>query len=306
MSGANYGSRGLEEIDVVRQPLTYVVAAISLMAIDRVLVPSDAWAESAPLSSSWVEGHNARARIVAGGHPAGSPAGTIAAGIEIEIAEGWKTYWRNPGSSGVPPNFDWTPSGNLAKAVALYPAPKRFTDRDGDTIGYKTSVMLPITVSPADPSRAVTLALDIEYGVCKDICIPVQSRLELTLPRDASSKPISGALAQAFDRVPRSETTRRPTDPRLRNSTVALTGEKPSIRLEAEFPGGADGGDIFLEAPDGLWIPMAQPAGAPQGEIATFLVDLTDGADVGDLKGKTVRVTLVSPRGQSETTLKIE
>lgn len=51
---------------------------------------------------------------------------------------------------------------------------------------------------------------------------------------------------------------------------------------------------------------MTQPAGAPQGEIATFLVDLTDGADVGDLKGKTVRVTLVSPRGQSETTLKIE
>lgn len=51
---------------------------------------------------------------------------------------------------------------------------------------------------------------------------------------------------------------------------------------------------------------MAKPDGTPQGTVATFLVDLTDGADVGDLKGKTVRITLVSPRGQSETTLKIE
>jgi hypothetical protein len=51
---------------------------------------------------------------------------------------------------------------------------------------------------------------------------------------------------------------------------------------------------------------MAKPDGASQGTIARFLVDLTDGADVGDLKGKTVRVTLVSPRGQSETTIKVE
>ena len=51
---------------------------------------------------------------------------------------------------------------------------------------------------------------------------------------------------------------------------------------------------------------MAKPDGAPNGNVASFLVDLTDGADVGDLKGKTIRVTLVSPRGQSETTLKIE
>lgn len=291
---------------MVRQPLTYIVVAISMMVTARVFAPSDASAQNATLSSPWVEGHNARARFIAGGHPEGSPAGTIAAGIEIEIADGWKTYWRNPGSSGVPPSFDWSPSGNLAKAVPLYPAPKRFADRDGDTIGYKTSVTLPVIVSPVDPNRAVTLALDIEYGVCKDICIPVQSRLELTLPRDVSSKLVEGALAQAFDRVPRSETARRVTDPKLRSSTVALASEKPSIRLEAEFPGGAEGGDVFLEAPDGLWIPMAQSAGSPRGDIRTFVVDLTDGTDVADLKGKTVRVTLVSPRGQSETTLKIE
>lgn len=271
-----------------------------------VLVAPGAVAQEPALASPWVDGHNARARLVAGGHPEGSPAGTIAAAVEIEIADGWKTYWRNPGSSGVPPNFDWSPSSNLAKSEVLYPAPKRLADRDGDTIGYKNAVTLPLAVTAANAGSAVKLALDIEYGVCKDICIPVQSRLELTIPPGSDGKPIGTSLKRAFDLVPRAEPSRRANDPRLRATKVLLAGDKPSIRLEVEFPGGASGGDLFLEAPDGLWIPMAKLDGAPKGDVATFLVDLTDGADLGDLKGKTVRVTLVSPRGQSETAIKIE
>ena len=290
----------------MQRHLLMLAVAGHLLALTQVFAAPGAGAEEAALASPWVDGHNARARLVASGRPAGSPAGTIAAAVEIEIADGWKTYWRNPGSSGVPPNFDWSPSSNLAKSEVLYPAPKRLADRDGDTIGYKGAVIIPIVVSATDPARAVTLALDIEYGVCKDICIPVQSRLELTIPPGTDAKPVGDALTQAFDRVPRTESARRPTDPKLRASKVNLIGDKPSIRLEAEFPGGADGGDLFLEAPDGLWIPMTKLDGTPKGDLATFLVDLADGADVADLKGKTVRVTLVSPRGQSETTLKIE
>jgi DsbC/DsbD-like thiol-disulfide interchange protein len=250
--------------------------------------------------------HNARARLIAGGSPAGAAPGTIAVGVEIELAKDWKTYWRNPGSSGVPPSLTWSASSNVAAAKTLYPAPIRLVDRDGDTIGYKGTVILPVAVNAADPAKPVGLVVEIEYGVCKDICIPVQSRLELTVPPGAASTPVATTLARAFDRVPRDGGARRPTDPTLRAAKVQLAGDKPSIRLEAEFPGGAAGADLFLEAPDGLWIPMAKPDGAPKGDVATFLVDLTDGADVGDLKGKTVRATLVSPRGQSETTLKIE
>lgn len=263
-------------------------------------------AQEPAFASPWVADHNSRTRLIAGGSPPGSTPGTIAAGIEIELAKDWKTYWRNPGSSGVPPMLSWSPSSNVAAAEARYPAPSRLADREGDTIGYKDSVIFPIAIRAADPGKPVSLVVEIEYGVCKDICIPVQSRLELTLPPDTAGKPIAATLARAFDRVPRSADARRPTDPALRATKVQLGGDKPSIRLEAEFPGGADGADLFLEAPDGLWIPMAMPDGAPKGDTATFNVDLTDGADVGDLKGKTVGVTLVSPRGQSETTIRLE
>jgi DsbC/DsbD-like thiol-disulfide interchange protein len=263
-------------------------------------------AEPPALASPWASEPHARARLIAGGRPPGAPAGTFAAGVEIELADGWKTYWRNPGSSGVPPLFEWSDAENLASAEVRYPAPGRQADRGGDTIGYNHRLVLPLVVRPADPGRDIKLKVLLEYGVCKDICIPVQAHLDLVIPADAEKQPIATGLARAFDRVPRPLSARRPSDPDLSNSSVTLDGEKPSIRFDAVFPGGAEDGDIFIEAPDGLWIPMAMRDGPAKGDRAHFVVDLTEGAEIADLKGKTIRITLVSPRGQSETTLKLE
>ncbi len=279
---------------------------IALAGLLPFLTVQGAAADPPYLSSPWASEPHARARLIAGGHVADTPPGTVAVGIEIELADGWKTYWRNPGSSGVPPLLDWSSSSNLASADVRYPAPTRHSDRDGDTIGYKQHLILPVVVQPRDPKRDLTLTLGLEYGVCKDICIPMQVRLELALPPGAEKSPVAAGLARAFDRVPRPIGARRPSDPELSKVEIELDGDKPAIRLHATFPGGAEGADVFVEAPDGLWIPMAKPAGSPQGNAATFIVDLTEGADIADLKGKTVRVTLVSPKGQSETSLKLE
>ena len=105
--------------------------------------------------------------------------------------------------------------------------------------------------------------------------------------------------------MPRPLSARRPSDPKLGKATVVLDGDKPVIRLDATFPGGAEGADIFIEVPDGLWIPMTRRDGPSKGERASFIVDLTE-ADIADLKGQTARITLVSPRGQSEASLRLE
>ena len=263
-------------------------------------------AEPPPLASPWVAETHTRVRLIAGGPAPDAPGGTIAVGVEIELAAGWKTYWRNPGSSGVPPLFDWSSSSNVSSASVRYPAPRRMADRDGDTIGYKQRLILPVAVQPADPQRDVALTLGLEYGVCKDICIPVQARLELTIPAAAMKAQVADALARAFDQVPRPLAARRPFDPNLSSARVVLDGDKPSIRLEADFPGGAEGADLFVDVPGGVWIPMAKPEGPARGTGASFIVDLSDGSDIADLRGKTMRITLVSPRGQSETSLKLE
>ena len=102
------------------------------------------------------------------------------AGVELQLPEGWKTYWRFPGEAGgVPPSFDWSKSTNLESAQVLYPAPKRFTDKAGDTIGYKGTVVFPVRLKPKDAVEADRPASRSHYGVCKDICIPAEAELAL-------------------------------------------------------------------------------------------------------------------------------
>ena len=48
----------------------------------------------------------------------------LRAGIEIRLDPGWKTYWRYPGDSGVPPTLDFAGSKNVKSVTALWPAPR--------------------------------------------------------------------------------------------------------------------------------------------------------------------------------------
>jgi len=252
---------------------------------------------AAGLASDWAEGHNSRARLIAG---------SGVAGVEVQMPEGWKTYWRNPGDAGgVPPSFDWSKSENLAAAHVLYPAPKRLTDRAGDTVGYKGTVVFPVRLEPKDPTKPIDLQLTLDYGVCKEICIPAEAALSLAIaPEQASDA--SPELADALKRVPAPEGKRRPGDPVLTRVRSELAGPKPRLLLEAEFPGGAEHADIFVEAPEGLYVPLPKKIADDGAGRATFEIELTDGIDAKDLKDKQLTATLVSDKGQSEATFSVD
>ena len=94
---------------------------------------------------------------------------------------GWKTYWRYPGNSGIPPRFDFTGSQNVKSVTVRYPAPQRLTDESGTTIGYKHDVVFPLDVVKEDAGKPATLRVKIDYGVCSKICEPADSTVELTL-----------------------------------------------------------------------------------------------------------------------------
>lgn len=264
-----------------------------------VLLALSAQGARAELSSKWVEGHASRARLLAGNG---------VAGVEVQLPDGWKTYWRNPGDAGgVPPSFDWSKSGNLASAKVLYPAPKRFSDGGGggDTVGYKGTVVFPVELTAKDPAKPIDLHLDLDYGVCKEICIPAQADLSLAIPPGKAGDQ-SPELAEALKHVPAPANALRPGDPLLKNVHADLSGTTPRLVIEAEFPGGAQHADIFVEAPDGLYVPLPKKIAGDANGKATFAVDLSDGPDVADLKGKPLTATLVSGSGQSEATFTIE
>jgi DsbC/DsbD-like thiol-disulfide interchange protein len=281
-------------------------AGIAVLVVTVMADAAPARADVAPAhASEWAVDHASKARLIADHVAVPGAKSRLMAGIEIEIAKDWKTYWRHPGTAGVPPRLDWTRSENLAKAEHSFPAPRRYTDKSGDVVGYAGSVVLPVEIVARDPRLPVKLVLELDYGVCKDVCIPVQTELTLRLAPGGPPKPAGTALEAARARVPTSGKLRAGIDPKPERIRVVLAGDKPHVAIDAAFPRGASGADAFLEGPDGLWVPLPKLVDKPTATTARFHVDLTDGADVADLTGKTIRLTLVSDKGQSETTFQM-
>jgi DsbC/DsbD-like thiol-disulfide interchange protein len=255
--------------------------------------------------TTWVEGHNFKTRMIAGTYAKpGGPTRTMA-GVEIMMADGWKTYWRNPGDAGgVPPFFDWAMSENLASAKVLYPAPTRLKDASGDSVGYKKAVVFPIEVTAKDASKPVTLNLAMEFGVCREICVPAEAKLSLVMP--ASGAPLPAVLATALDMVPRKAVDRRTGDPEFKAGRATLTGDKPKLEVDVTFSGDASGGDVFIEGPDGVYLNLPKKMQPTNAGVQTFEIDLATGVDIAEIKGKTLLVTMLSATGQSEATWKLD
>ncbi len=111
---------------------------------------------SADDASPWSEDSHSAIRLIAGANK--SSAAPLRAGVEIKMQPGWKTYWRYPGDSGVPPRFDFSGSDNLKTAKVLYPAPHLFSDEAGNSLGYKDDVTFPLQVTPKHAGQAGDVA----------------------------------------------------------------------------------------------------------------------------------------------------
>jgi DsbC/DsbD-like thiol-disulfide interchange protein len=208
-------------------------------------------------ASPWQGDARSAVRLIAGS-ALKSPA-VLRAGIEIKLQSGWKTYWRYPGDSGVPPRFDFGASDNVKSVLVLWPAPARFLDGAGGTsIGYGANVILPLHVVPRDPSRPVTLRLKLDYAICEKLCVPVDAKAELVLFRGKTSQ--DAVLAAAEAQVPKRATLGE--RPSLAVRSVRREATRITVDIAARSPV-----DLFAEGPNPDWaLPLPQPvAGAPQG-----------------------------------------
>src|SRR5215813_6075025 len=116
---------------------TTALATALAATLEVMLAPAPYFNALAADSSSWDGDARSAVRLVAGSRTSSGP---LRAGVEVRLADGWKTYWRYPGDSGVPPIFDFSKSENIKFASVLWPAPHRFSDGGGASIGYKGDV----------------------------------------------------------------------------------------------------------------------------------------------------------------------
>jgi len=275
-----------------------LVAASATLALAMfampMLSPPEALAGS-DLASPWQEAKYARVRLVAGG---AGPGGTRLVGVQIELDEGWYTYWRNPGEAGVPPQFNWAGSENLVGAQVKYPAPKRLVSEYGVSYGYYSGTVFPIAMTPMS-SGPMQLKLDLIYAACRDICYPLQANLSLTVPEaQTSSTFFSRMVAKALTRVPVTQT--QTGTPRIVSATPAMAGGKVILKVKTELNQADETAELFVEGPDRFYFRVPGEAAARTGPVAIFEVTVEGARALDEIKGAPITATLVAPSGQVE------
>jgi DsbC/DsbD-like thiol-disulfide interchange protein len=259
-------------------PLPALLAIAAIASLDSVSQP--ACAEDA---SSWSRDAHSSVRLLAGSRNGG----VLLGGIEFELQEGWKTYWRTPGDSGVPPRIDFSKSENVESVAPLYPAPTKFPDGAGGTsYGYQKHLILPLRIVPKSADEPVMLRATINYAICERLCLPVDASLELPFVDAVSA--MDSELTAALNTVPKPAEI---GDAPLGIREVRREGNR--VYVDVVKPQ-SDHVELFVEGPTPRWsLPEPKPdAHAPSG-VSRFAFDLEGLPPNAHAEGAALKFTLI-------------
>ncbi|HEX9189694.1 MAG TPA: protein-disulfide reductase DsbD domain-containing protein [Vicinamibacteria bacterium] len=160
------------------------------------------------------------------------PGQPLTVGIRLQMDEGWHTYWRNPGDSGLPTRARWELPEGFAAGEIRWPYPIRFETGPLVSYGYEREVLLPVEIRvPVAPGlREARIAARVDWLECLEACVPGRADLSLVLPVRAAKAagPHAALFAEARRRLPAK-------DPAWR---VTAQSAPPSLRLLAQPPRG--------------------------------------------------------------------
>jgi len=156
------------------------------------------FAQPAPaLTGETVATDNVKARLVSEVRSAAAGQ-TFFVALELEIRDGWHTYWRNPGDSGQATKLVWTLPPGFAAGDIQWTTPHRFELPPLVNYGYaKHAVHLVEVTAPPNlaPGGRAQLRAKASWLVCSDVCIPEGADLSLSLPTSSQPGAIDPASA---------------------------------------------------------------------------------------------------------------
>jgi DsbC/DsbD-like thiol-disulfide interchange protein len=194
------------------------------------------------------------------------------AGLHIMLDKGWKTYWRNPGEAGIPPNITAV-GDNLASLETEFPLPIRVKDESGEALGYHDTVVFPLQLTPKDVAKPLDVQLSSFFGVCAQVCTPAKFDGSVSFAPSSKPAPDAALISQWQDRVPK--TGNIVSSAKMQDKILVL-----NLRHAVS--------DIFIEGPDKYY--FRAPNINIDGTAATFIVDGLKTA--GDLIGADLRITV--------------
>ena len=208
-------------------------------------------------------------------------AGTRFSALEVVLEPGWKTYWRSPGDSGIPPRLDW--QGDPGQVEMFWPAPQVFEAGGARSVGYHDRLVLPFAVTPEADGAADALRAEVELGLCREVCVPVS--ITLTAPEGGDDPDPQILAAMAAQPVA--------GDPGLIRCAVDEISD--GLRITAHLP--ADmGHEVVAEVADpSVWV--SEPEIGTEGAQLTAVFEAV--APLGKpfpLTGEAIRITVLGPQ----------
>lgn len=168
-----------------------------------------AWAAHAQtsglLSTSVFKSDQVRAELLVHAPQGLAPGQTLWAGLQLQHAPKWHTYWLNPGDSGLPTQLVWQLPPGITAGDMAWPTPKKFPLGALANYGYDGSVLLvvPLTVSPAWQGTQLSIGVTASWLACKTACIPEEAQLQATLSAQAPTT-LNGHLFEATaEKIPK-------------------------------------------------------------------------------------------------------
>ncbi|MCS6892273.1 MAG: protein-disulfide reductase DsbD family protein [Rhodovarius sp.] len=129
-----------------------------------------------------------------------APGRPFRVGLDLSLAPGWHSYWRNPGDAGAAPEITWQLPDGARAGPLQFPAPERIPYGPLVNFGYTGRILFPLEVTPPPtlrPGEVFTLIAEASWLVCEQICIPEAARFSLSLPVAAAPEP-APAMAARF------------------------------------------------------------------------------------------------------------
>lgn len=222
-------------------PDAFIAAVVALAAAGALVAPSIARGQSPDGATRVAAQILPSVRSIRPGEP-------FDVAIRLVVPSGWHIYWKNPGEIGVPTAVEWDLPAGFRVGPIRWPHPRREVV-DGGLVTHvldDDEVVLTATVRPPGgltDGETATVAVDLRWGVCRDVCVPERTRLSIPLPVD-----------------------RRSPQPHPRGSAVAATAASRTARTLPEWGlrASRDGDDVRIR--------LEPPAGrsTPRGPLVFF------------------------------------
>lgn len=177
------------------------IALASLLAF--VFLATKSSATTTSWQSPAAESNSAKVRIISSFYTDEKQQKNLIIGLHFNIGDGWHVYGNESGGIGMPPSVDFAGSSNYSKHKISWPQAINKEEKIGKEVlkysVYEGEVILPIEITLKDVEKPTQLKLKLNYGLCKDVCIPAGSEFVVDISPTEDQKSL-GLIQKFFDK----------------------------------------------------------------------------------------------------------